>query len=178
MPWPWKTSFILFFFGMLVAFFSLQSMHGNVVAQGFEQTGSPSRPSYSVLDLLDSQLPGTPLYYVQRGKEYVELAVKSSEKQCPQQLSRARERLTASQYAWQKEQTPAAITTLRKSYMYLSEATNSCQELTGEEATDLANDISSTIHSWQSQEKLSASQTTMMITTASQLEALRQQYHF
>ena len=149
MQWPWKSSLLLLIFGVLVVFFSLQSQHGKVIAQEIEAFPMEEEDPCPFSSWFDEKLPGSIPYQIERAADQVEMKFLSQEKQVEERCSRAEERLESIRYAWDKKHFRSAITTLRKSYIYLSQSKSDSDNL--ENCSELAGEIHQTAQDWCNQ---------------------------
>ncbi len=175
MKWPWKISLVLLVLGLIVVFFSLQSLQSKAVAQELAMSDRPEHKDYLLEHMFDTQMPGSLSYQVERGTEKLKLMSESGENRTNEQLARAKHRLEASQYAWQHDHTSEAIQTLNKAFIYLSHTTESANHLA--QKTELADEMVKTIDEW-TQSGASDSEKCLLNELSAQLQAVRQHYHF
>ncbi len=184
MKWAWKTSFLLVLLGATTAFFSLQSLHGQAVAKSLELQPPVDQKSLTPSQLIDARLPGSPGYRIGRARERLELVIKEAVNNDSPDLpklkaGRAQDRLESSQYAWENQRVREAATTLHKSYIYLSEASNGWSNEDVEQLTKIADQLEAQLDDWQQHpEKLSTCELDLLEQLAQQAKTLRQQYQF
>lgn len=175
MQWPWKTSLALIFLGVLVVFFSLQSMQSKAVAQEMALEEEPAHKECDPESWFDSNLPGSVVYTLERAAERLAMVSQRGEARTSSQLAHAQSRLEASHYAWEKQQTHIALQTVHKSFLYLSQAAPSDSHAA--EKTAIADELAATLEQWNTTE-LTTSQRALLEQTLAQLQAVRQHHHF
>jgi len=175
MKWPWKFSLILLFMGLLVVFFSLQSLQSKAVAQDLEHDNHQDHENCDWHHWFDDQLPGSITYKVERGVEQVALLVERGPERATEQLVRSQKRIAGSQYAWEQGHQKDAVQTMQKAFMYLDQAASS--EAALEQKTAVADHMQATIDAWCLAE-LSLPERTHLEQLTAQLEAVRNHHHF
>lgn len=172
----WKSTALLLSFGILVIVFTLYSSHSAVVARDMESASPQEQKQESWQDLLDPRLPDSPAYIFSRGVERLELDGWQGQERAEECLDRSIKRQSASQYAYQKNYTRRAVTTLHKSYGYLQEAAQSWESEDRSSLISQAISLADLIDKWK-QEELHPSQKDSLRRLEAQLYSLRQQYH-
>ena len=168
MQWPWKSSLLLLIFGFLVVFFSLQSQHGKVIAQEVNAFPDVDDETQVLAHWFDEKLPGSFPYQLERVADRVKVETTSQTAQRNLHCELAAKRLEASRYAWEKNHVRLAITTLHKSYIYLSQA-KSLDE--GQPmCSEIADQIQETAQKWC--ESLDCPENSILAKTRSQSESL------
>lgn len=175
MKWPWKISFILLFTGLLVVFFSLQSLLSKAAAQelAFDRA-QDSHEDCGWSHWFDEEMPGSWPYRVERGQERLAMWFQGQDENPQQLLSLARERLETSQYVWELEHHGVALQTLYKAFLYLDQAAQMEEEgVTMAQKTALADEMDQLLTLWQTTD-LSPAEQSRLSKLDAQLEALRQ----
>jgi len=168
MQWPWKTSVILMIFGFLVVFFSLQSMHGKVIAQGMANSEAELADDCRVEHWFDPSLPGSFPYTAQRAVEQVTLAALPQSAKPQEQCGRAAQRLEASRYAWEKNRRGEAARTIRKAFIYLSESQTADSTV---DCSKTAQEIQKTVGDWCGQ--VNCQEISVLAKTKAQIESFQ-----
>ncbi len=168
MQWPWKTSLLLLIFGFLVVFFSLQSLHGKVIAQEMESADTALQDECKFEHWLDPSLPGSLPYVAGRASDRIELITISQDEKPEELCQRSKHRLDASRYAWEKNHRADAVETLRKSFIYLSQVN---PEDRTPDCTDTLSELKKTIDGWCGQ--VNCQENSVLAKTRSQTEAIQ-----
>lgn len=168
MQWPWKTSVVLMIFGFLVVFFSLQSLHGKVIAQGMEGSEAELADDCLPEHWFDPALPGSFPYTAQRVAERVSLLASSSDNTSQVQCDRAARRLESSRYAWEKNRRSEAAKTIRKAFIYLSESQTADAKV---DCSVTAQEIQKTVSDWCGQ--VNCQENSVLAKTKAQVESFQ-----
>lgn len=153
-------------FGFLVVFFSLQSMHGKVIAQGMTDSEAELADDCRVEHWFDPALPGSLPYTAQRVSEKVALATLPQAEKSQEQCHRAAQRLEASRYAWEKNRRSEAAKTIRKAFIYLSESQSDNSTV---DCANTAQEIRKTVRDWCGQ--VNCQENSILAKTEAQIES-------
>lgn len=155
-------------FGLLVVFFSLQSLHGKVIAQGMEGSEAELGDDCRVEHWFDPSLPGSLPYTAQRAAERVALTTLSQTEKSNEQCRRATQRLEASRYAWEKNRRSAAAKTIRKAFIYLSESQSAADPV---DCSNTTQEIHQTVSDWCHQ--VNCQENSVLAKTKAQIESFQ-----
>jgi len=162
--------------GLCILLITFQTMHGRVVAQEIGP-GSHDRSGFSFEAWSDPQLPTSPFYLADRGRERLDLLVMSEQERPEECLARSYRRLETAKHAWQAGFYAPTMVTLHKGYVYLHEAAHNWPSEDYSELTPVADEYVRTLTE-MSDNGFSDAQKDDLDGMRERVEIMREQFHF